>query len=375
MKLKPRISLIDHLEKLTDPRVERTKDHKLVDILTIAVCATICGADSFVAMETYGNAKHEWLKRFLDLENGIPSHDTFARVFARIDPSEFERCFRDWVQTISQVLPGEVVNIDGKTLKHSAPRGSGQKMVHLVNVWASEQRLVLAQEKVREGTNEITVIPNLIKLLELKGCLVTIDAMGTQTEIAGLLQSKEADYCLALKGNQKGLFTEVEQIVNEARATNWQGIEHSFHSSIEKDHGRIEIRHYRAFSVDKLNQNLDRWAGLQSIGVVESERRVGNKTTTSVRYYLNSFSSDAVRLARAVRGHWSIENNLHWVLDVGFDEDDCPVYRDHAPENLDRLRKIALNFLSREKTAKIGVANKRLKAAWDNDYLALVLGG
>ncbi len=374
MKLRPRISLIDHLEKLTDPRVERTKDHQLVDILTIAVLATICGADSFVAMETYGNSKYDWLKQFLELKNGIPSHDTFARVFARIDPSEFERCFRDWIQTISEVLPGEVVNIDGKKLKHSAPKGSGQKMVHLVNVWASEQRLVLAQEKVPSGTNEITVIPNLIKLLELKGCLVTIDAMGTQTEIARLLLSKEADYCLALKGNQKGLFTEVEQIVNEARTTDWQGIEHSFYSSIEKDHGRIEIRHYRTFSVDKLTRDLDRWPGLQSIGVVESERRVGNKITTSVRYYLNSFVGDAVRLASAVRGHWSIENSLHWVLDVGFDEDACPVFRDNAPENLDRLRKIALNLLSREKTAKIGVKNKRLRAAWDNDYLALVLG-
>lgn len=374
MKLKPRITLIDHFEKLTDPRVERTKDHKLVDILTIAVCATICGADSFVAMETYGKAKYEWLKRFLELKNGIPSHDTFARVFARIDPSEFERCFRDWVQSISQLLPGEVVNIDGKTLKHSTNIGADKKAVHLVNVWATEQKLVLAQEKVRERSNEITAIPNLIKILELKGCLVTIDAMGTQTEIARLLPSKEADYCLALKGNQKGLFPEVEQIFNEARATNWQGIEHSFHSSIEKDHGRIEIRRYRTFSVDKLNQNIDRWSGLQSIGIVESERRVGEKTTTSIRYYLNSFASDAVRLAHAVRSHWSIENSLHWILDVGFDEDDCPVYRDHAPENLARLRKIALNLLSREKTTKIGVANKRLKAAWDNNYLALVLG-
>ena len=374
MKLRPKITLIDHFEKLSDPRVDRTKDHKLIDILVIALCAMICGADNFVAMETYGKSKYEWLKQFLELKNGIPSHDTFARVFARIDPNEFEQCFRDWISSITELMPGEVINIDGKTLKHSTHNGLGKKAIHLVNAWASEQRLVLAQHKVHERTNEITAIPHLIKVLELNGCLVTIDAMGTQTDIAQLLHSKGADYCLALKGNQRGLFQEVKELFDNAQQTEWIGIEHSFHRTVEKGHGRIEPRRYWTFSAELLSKNTDKWSGLQSIGIVESVRRMGDKTTTAIRYYLNSFASDANRLAIAVRSHWGIENNLHWVLDVAFNEDDCPVHKDNAPENLARLRQIALNLLSKEKTAKIGVANKRLKAAWDNKYLAKVLG-
>ena len=374
MKLRPKITLIDHFEKLSDPRVDRTKDHKLIDILVIALCAMICGADNFVAMETYGKSKYEWLKQFLELKNGIPSYDTFARVFARIDPNEFEQCFRDWISSITELMPGEVINIDGKTLKHSTHNGLGKKAIHLVNAWASEQRLVLAQHKVHERTNEITAIPHLIKVLELNGCLVTIDAMGTQTDIAQLLHSKGADYCLALKGNQRGLFQEVKELFDNAQQTEWIGIEHSFHRTVEKGHGRIETRRYWTFSAELLSKNTDKWSGLQSIGIVESVRRMGDKTTTAIRYYLNSFASDANRLAIAVRSHWGIENNLHWVLDVAFNEDDCPVHKDNAPENLARLRQIALNLLSKEKTAKIGVANKRLKAAWDNKYLAKVLG-
>lgn len=374
MKLRPKITLLDHFEKLTDPRVERTKAHKLIDILTIAICAMICGADNWVAMEQYGNAKYEWLKQFLELPNGIPSHDTISRVFARLDPAEFEQCFRSWVKTIAELLPGDVVSIDGKTAKHSTNQGIGQKAIHLVSAWANEQKLVLAQQKVDERTNEITAIPQLIKVLELNGCIVTIDAMGTQRDIAQLLKSKGADYCLALKRNQKGLYTEVQQIFADAQERQWQGIQHSFEQTLEKNHGRIEIRRYWTFSKDELKQSTEQWVGLQSIGVVESVCRSGEESTTSIRYYLNSFARDAVRLAKAVRGHWGIENNLHWVLDVAFAEDDCSVYRDHAPENLARLRKIALNLLSKEKTAKIGVANKRLKAAWDNDYLAQVLG-
>ena len=203
---------------------------------------------------------------------------------------------------------------------------------------------------------------------------VTIDAMGTQQDVAQLLQEKGADYCLALKRNQRGLYNAVEQRFADAQGRQWQGIEHSFHQTLEKDHGRIETRRYWTFSAAQLSQNTEKWAGLESIGVVESVRRLGEETSTSTRYYLNSFPSNALLFAHAVRSHWSIENSLHWVLDVAFAEDDCPVYRDHAPENLARLRQMALNLLSQEKTAKIGVANKRLKAAWDNDYLAKVLG-
>jgi predicted transposase YbfD/YdcC len=266
MKLRPKITLLDHFSKLTDPRIDRTKEHLLIDIVTIAICAMICGADNWVAMETYGNCKQEWLQQFLELPNGIPSHDTFARVFARIEPSEFEQCFRDWVNSIAQLMSEEVVSIDGKTLKHYGSKGIGKKAIHLVNAWASEQRLVLGQRKVDQRSNEITAIPELIKLLELTGCLVTIDAMGTQTNIAQLIQDSGADYCLALKGNHKYLHEEVQQLFAQAQAQDWQSIEHSFYRTIEKGHGRTEIRRYWTMPTDEFLINGDKWAGLQSIG-------------------------------------------------------------------------------------------------------------
>lgn len=374
MKLKPRITLMDHFSELTDPRIDRTKEHKLVDIVTIALCGMICGADNWVAMEMYANSKQEWLEQFLELPNGIPSHDTIARVFARIDPSEFEKCFRNWVKEIAKLIPGEVISIDGKTLKHSGSKGIGQKAIHLVNAWANEQQLVLAQTKVNEKSNEITAIPELIKVLELSGCIVTIDAMGTQTQIAKLIQDKGADYCLALKGNHKHFHEAVVQLFNLAETQDWQEIEHNFYRTIDKGHGRTEIRRYWTMPTKELLFDKDQWIGLQSIGLVESVRKIGSDSTTSRRYYLNSFESDAQVLAHAARSHWGVENSLHWVLDVGFKEDDCPIHSENAPDNLAQLRKMSLNLLSQEKTLKVGVANKRLKAAWDNNYLTKILG-
>ena len=374
MKLKPKITLLDHFAKLTDPRIDRTKEHKLIDILAIAICGMLCGADNWVAMEQYGNAKQEWLKQFLELPNGIPSHDTISRLFARLDPKEFEQCFQDWVKTISELIPGEVISIDGKTVKHSGSKTKNQKPIHVVNAWASKQRLVLGQTKVNDKSNEITAIPELIKVLELSGCLVTIDAMGTQTAIAQLIRDKDADYCLALKGNHQYLHERVIQLFEQAEAIDWSGVKHDFHRTISKGHGRTEIRRYWTMPVTELFFDPDQWVGLQSIGLVESVRKMESQTTIAKRYYLNSFDSDAQLLADAVRSHWGVENNLHWVLDVAFSEDDCPVHSQNAPENLAQLRKMSLNLLSGEKTAKIGVANKRLKAAWDNNYLAKILG-
>jgi len=374
MKLKPKITLLDHFTNLTDPRIDRTKDHKLIDILAIAICGMLCGADNWVAMEQYGNAKEEWLKQFLELPNGIPSHDTISRVFAKLDSKEFEQCFRNWVKSISELIPGEIISIDGKTAKHSGSKNKGKKAIHIVNAWATEQKLVLGQIKVKDKSNEITAIPELIKILELSGCLVTIDAMGTQTKIAQLIQDNGADYCLALKENQPNLFQEVVNLFDRAEATDWLEVEHDFHRTINKGHGRTEIRRHWTMPVTELFFDESKWTGLQSIGLIESVRKIDGETTTNKRYYLNSFSSNAQLLAHAVRSHWGVENNVHWVLDVAFKEDDCPVHSDHAPENLSQLRKMALNLLSMEKTAKVGVANKRLKAAWDNQYLAKVLG-
>lgn len=374
MKLKPKITLLEHFSQLTDPRIDRTKEHKLIDIIAIAICGMICGADNWVAMEQYGNSKQEWLEQFLELPNGIPSHDTISRVFARLDPREFEKCFRDWVQTISQIVPGEIISIDGKTLKHSGSKGRGKRAIHIVNAWATEQKLVLGQLKVDDKSNEITAIPELIKVLELSGCLVTIDAMGTQTKIAQLIQDRGADYCLALKGNHHYLHERVKILFEGGEAQDWSGVEHDFHRTISKGHGRTEIRRYWTMPVTKLFFDEEKWVGLQSVGLVKSVRKIGTETTTSRRYYLNSFASNAQLLAHGVRSHWGVENRLHWVLDVSFKEDDCRVHSNYAPENLAQLRKMSLNLLSQEKTAKIGVANKRLKAAWDNNYLAKVLG-
>lgn len=373
MKLRPKITLIEHFDKLSDPRIDRTKDHKLIDIVIIAICGVICGADSWVGIESYGKSKYKWLKQFLELPNGIPSHDTFARVFARLDPEEFQNSFLSWVKSISEHIFGEVIGIDGKTLRHSYDRGANKGAIHMVSAWASSQRLILGQRKVDDKSNEITAIPKLIQLLELNGCIVTIDAMGCQKEIARLLINKGADYCLCLKGNQGNIYQDVEQLFKQAIANQWKGIEHSFYQTIEKGHGRIEIRRYWTMAQTKFLIDSEQWTGLQSIGMVESVRKIGSETTTEVRYFLNSFESDAQVFAHAVRSHWHIENCLHWRLDVSFREDNCRIRKDYAPQNLAVVRHIALNLLSRDRSEKMGIENKRLKAGWDNDYLVKIL--
>lgn len=373
MKLRPKITLIDHFSNLTDPRIDRTKDHKLIDIVVIAVCSVICGADGWVGMETYGKAKYQWLKQFLELPSGIPSHDTFSRVFARLDPEEFQSCFLNWIKSISQLIPGEVISIDGKTLRHSYERASQKKAIHMISAWANAQKLVLGQRKVDDKSNEITAIPELIKVLELSGCIVTIDAMGTQKNIAQLIIEKGADYCLALKGNQGNIHQDVEQLFEYCRAQKWQDIDHSFFQTTQKGHGRIEIRRYWTMGNVEYLLDSDKWKGLKSIGMVESQRTIDGESTRETRYYLNSFASNAEVFANAVRSHWGIENSLHWRLDIGFREDDCRIRKDNSPENLALLRHLALNLLSQEKTAQVGVKNKRLKAAWDEQYLAKVL--
>lgn len=373
MKLRPKITLIEHFDKLNDPRIDRTKDHKLIDIVIIAICGVICGADSWVGIESYGKSKYKWLKQFLELPNGIPSHDTFARVFARLDPEEFQNSFISWVKSLSEHIFGEVIGIDGKTLRHSYDRGANKGAIHMVSAWASSQRLILGQRKIEDKSNEITAIPKLIQVLELNGCIVTIDAMGCQKEIARLLISKGADYCLCLKGNQGNIHEDVEQLFKQAIANQWKGIEHSFYQTIEKGHGRIEIRRYWTMAQTKFLIDSEQWTGLQSIGMVESVRKIGSEITTEVRYFLNSFESDAQVFAHAARSHWQIENCLHWCLDVAFREDNCRIRKDYAPQNLAVVRHIALNLLSREETEKMGMGNKRLKAGWDNDYLVKIL--
>lgn len=374
MKLKPRITIADHFSAIDDPRIERSKQHKLIDIITISICAVICGAEGWTDIETYGVTKFEWLKKFLELPNGIPSHDTFARVFGRLNPQQFQQCFLDWIKAINKTTEGEVIAIDGKTLRHSYDKRADNKAIHMVSAWATENRLVLGQVKVDKKSNEITAIPELLKLLELSGCIVTIDAMGCQQEIVKLITEQNADYIIALKKNQGSLHENVEQLFKSAISTRFQEIEHSEYYTREQAHGREEIRYYLMLTdIDERIDPNHKWSKLKSVGLVESVRTVDGKTTVETRYYISSLSNNAKVFGQSVRSHWEVENSLHWVLDVALNEDDCRIRKDNAPENFAVMRRLAVNLLGREKSHKRGVRNKQFLAAMDNEYLTKVL--
>ncbi len=373
----PISSLTKHFSSLEDPRVDRTKLHELQDMLVIAICGVIAGADTWVGIEQFGNAKLDWLRTILDLPNGIPSHDTFGRVFARLDPDQFQRCFVGWVQAISEITEGEVVAIDGKTLRRSHDGTLGKDAIHMVSAWVSENRLTLAQRKVDDKSNEITAIPALLELLELNGCIVTTDALGCQAKIASVIVEGDGDYVLAAKNNQKTLREGIESLFHYAQEEKFENIEHDFHKTVDGGHGRIEIRRTWTIFDPEFIDWLDpdgRWEDLSSIGMVEGERQVDGKTEQRTRYYISSLSGEAKEFGHAVRSHWGIENCVHWVLDIAFSEDDSRVRKGYAAENLAILRRLALNLLKQETTATCGTRNKRLKAAWDENYLVKVLG-
>jgi len=372
----PIANIGEHFSGLEDPRVDRTKQHMLMDILVITICAVICGAETWVDVETFGNAKFKWLKEFLELPNGIPSHDTFGRVFNRLDAKQFERCFLSWIQAVSGLLPGQVIAIDGKTLRRSHDKGIGKGAIHMVSAWALENQLILGQLKVDEKSNEITAIPKLLKALALSGCIVTIDAIGCQKEIAKQIIDQEADYVLALKENQAGLFTAVADLFEYAQETDFADCD--YHKTIDKGHGRIEIRECWTTSAPDyfaFLPNRSAWSGLQTIIMIRAERRLEQKTSVDLRYYISSLSTGARHHLKTVRNHWGIENQVHWVLDVAFREDDSRVRKENGPQNLAILRHIALNLLKQETTAKCGIKAKRLKAGWDENYLLKVLTG
>ena len=374
MKLKPRITIADHFSAIEDPRIDRSKHHKLIDIITIAICAVICGASGWKDIETYGATKYAWLKQFLELPNGIPSHDTFGRVFSRLNPQQFQQCFLNWIKSIKKITEGEVIAIDGKCLRHSYDKEAAQGAIHMVSAWATENRLVLGQVKVDKKSNEITAIPELLRVLELSGCIVTIDAMGCQKEIVKLIAEQKSDYIITLKKNQGQLYENVEQLFKSAISTGFKGIEHSAYYTREQAHGREKIRHYLMLTnVDRLIDPTYKWSNLKSIGLVESVRTVDGKTTIETRYYISSLLNDAKLFGQSVRSHWGVENSLHWVLDVALNEDDCRIRKDNAPEIFAVMRRLAVNLLSREKSSKRGVKNKQFLAAMDNEYLSKVL--
>jgi predicted transposase YbfD/YdcC len=375
MQETPVATIAEHFGDLEDARADNVS-HRLLDVIVIAICAVICGADTWVEVETFGNAKQGWLSRFLELPHGIPSHDTFGRVFGLLDADAFRDCFVDWVEAISDLMDGEVIAIDGKTLRRSYDGTIGKDAIELVGAWASDNRLVLGHEKVDDESNEITAIPPLLDLLALTGCIVTVDAIGCQTTIAEKIIDANADYVLTVKENQERLYGIIEDMFNDP--DEMDAVDYDYHKAIDKGHGRIEIRECWTTSDPAYLRYIGEWAdwkGLQSLVMVRSERRIGDKSTTESRYFISSLESDAELILAAVRTHWEIENKVHWVLDVAFREDESRVRQGNAAQNLSLLRHIALNLLKQEETAQCGTKAKRLKAGWDPDYLLKVLSG
>jgi predicted transposase YbfD/YdcC len=366
-----------HFGDLTDPRIDRTKLHELLSILVIAICAVIAGADNWEDVEEFGKARIEWFQTFLDLPNGIPSHDTFTRVFARLDPEQFQACFLGWMKAVSEVVGGQVIAMDGKVLRRSHDKGIGKTAIDMVSAWASANRLVLGQVKVDEKSNEITAIPQLLDALEVSGCIVTIDAMGCQTEIAEKIIDRDAEYVLALKDNQGNLHEDVEHLFADLEDSQYKAYRFDYEKTVNKGHGRIEIRECWTISDPEILCHLrgyEHWKKLTTVSRIRSQRWIGDEKRCEDRYHIASLS-EAKRVLGSVRSHWGIENELHWTLDLAFDEDRCRVRKDHGPENFALLRHIALNLLKQEKTCKRGIAGKRLLAGWNPDYLLKVLAG
>jgi predicted transposase YbfD/YdcC len=365
-----RIDLISLLRELPDPRVERTRLHKFEDLLLIAICALLCGAESFEDMELFGDTKEPWLRTFLELPHGIPSHDTFNRLFAALDPQRFLDAFMRWTQSLRIALADEVVAIDGKALRRAIAAGQSPKVV--VSAWAAGNGLVLGQRRVEDKGNEITAVPELLRTLELAGCIVTLDAMGCQRRIAREIKEADAEYVLALKGNQGCAHEEIQSYLDAAIASADPALAHCEH--IEKGHGRIETRRYWQSTAIGWFADRDKWEGLRSAGVVESVRDLNGKTSTERRYYLSSLELDAEKFARAVRSHWGVENQLHWVLDVVFGEDQSRARTGHAAENLATLRRWALNLLKADtRKAKHSIKGRIKAASWDHNYLLHLL--
>jgi predicted transposase YbfD/YdcC len=366
-------SIVEYFASIPDPRVERTKQHSLTDILVLSLCGVICGANAFTDIEKFGRAKEDWLRTFLELPNGIPSHDTLGRVFSALNPIALAEAFRQWVSAVARLTQGEVVAIDGKTLRRSFREAGSKSFVHMVSAFATSNRVVLAQVKTDEKSNEITAIPRLLELLALKGCLVTIDAMGCQKEIAAAIVDAGADYLLGVKDNQPTLRTEIAAIFDHARR-NPKELDVDFHETRDNGHGRIEIRRCWTTSlVESLSQHRQ-WTNLNSLAMIEVDRTVGGQTSTEQRYFISSQANLSASVAlNSSRRHWGIENEVHWVLDVAFREDDCRIRAGHAAENFAVIRHLSLNLLKSVKNAKGGIHSRRLQAGWNNDFLLRVL--
>jgi len=376
MRKKPLEAIEAHFSKVSDPRQDRTKDDKLIDIIAIAICAVICGAEGWVDIENFGNSKLTWLKTFLELPKGIPSHDTLGRVFSMIDAQEFQLAFCEWVWAVNDMVQGQIINLDGKQLRGSKDKVLGKRAIYMVSAWAEENELVRGQRKVDEKSNEITAIPALLKMLAISGCIVTIDAIGTQTEIAETIVEGGGDYLLAVKENQGHLFEDIQYLFEVDVAQGFEYAQHSYAKTVNQGHGRIESRECWATEREEylsLVRKRQQGKGLKSIVRIVSQRQIGEKIEVQTHYFISSLPAQAKTILKSKRSHWKIENQLHWVLDIAFREDESRVRKDHAAENLAVLRHMALNLLKNEKTAKGGIHAKRLQAGWNNDYLLTIL--
>jgi predicted transposase YbfD/YdcC len=373
---RPQATIAAYFSVLEDPR-RYNRRHKLLDLVVIAICAAICGADGWEDVELFGETKEEWLKRFLELPHGAPSDDTYRRVFAALDAAEFQSCFMDWIEAVEELTSGQVIAVDGKTLRRSHDRNEGKKALQMVSAWATANGVVLGQRKVDGESNEITAVPELLDALELAGCIVTLDAIHCQTETVEAIVNKGADYVLPVKENQPRLLEAIQGLFDDPAEMHW--VECDYHRTENRGHGRVEIREcWSTSDPEYLNYiaTLAEWQGLQSIAMIQAERQLGDQTTVTRRYFISSLESDAERLLQAVRGHWGIENQVHWVLDIVFREDDCRIRKGNGAENFAVLRHIALNLLKRETSAKRrSLKGKRKKAAWDEQYLLKVLIG
>ena len=367
-------SIQEHFSTLKDPRIDRNKLHELMDIVLLVVCALSSGADGWEAIEDFGKEKLHWLRKFAPFANGIPSHDCIANVVSRLSPKGFQECFRSWTGAVSEATHGEVIAVDGKTAKGSRDRKHTRKALHMVSAWASTNRLVLGQEATEEKSNEITAIPKLLELLELKGCIVTIDAMGCQRAIAEQIVAQGGDYVLGLKGNQSTLQEGVEDFFDVAMDGGFAGIEHDYIEEVDKEHGRLEVRRYWVTEELRTLPNTQHWAGLRSIGMVERYCAVGQAETLERRYFINSISAEAKRFANAVRDHWGVENRLHWRLDVVFCEDASRIRKGNAPAIMTSIRHLCMNLFEQEPSS-LRLSQKRRKAAWNDDYRAKVVFG
>lgn len=370
----PKKTIDSYFAAIEDHR-HHNKLHRLVDVIIIAICGVIAGADTYEQIENFGKKRKRWLSKFLELPHGIPSHDTFGRIFERINPSEFQRCFMQWIKSVAENTKGQVIAIDGKTLRRSHDRMNDKKAIHMISAWASSNQLVLGQFKTDEKSNEITAIPYLLKLLDISGCIVTIDAMGTQKKIAQTIIDKGGDYILALKENHKTLHENTERQFQHMASMQKEGYTFDDHSDVDGGHGRVETRRCVVTSDIEWLEDKDDWAGLKSICMVESVREINGESGHEKRFYISSLDIGAKEIGSAIRSHWGIENSVHWVLDIAFREDESRIRKGFGAENFAAIRHIALNLLKNNKTFKGSIKSKRLNAAMDIEYLEDVVFG